>query len=300
MDSASDNIKGALRRVLKTRHAAAYRLRALHASKLQRHRRLVFLGADGTGRKLLIVGKQLGEGGYATVWRVIEREPDGKTREMAVKRVVFDAGDGEAEAAVASEVTTMASLPPHPNILKLIGHCRRQRPGFSACEVYMLLELCGASLASHLQRRAGEPAGGGYGAAVGMDPLQTADVLRIFMDMCHAVAHLHARPEPIAHRDVKPENFLPSQRDGRWKLCDFGSATSETFVYRQDGSISAGQVGVEEARAHTSGKHAEPCRRPCPPCALSSLRPLLPAPSPPCALSSLRPLLPARTRPPMP
>jgi len=207
-----DSVKEALKKGLKARHAAAFRIRAL-----QRQRRLVFLDPNGCarshsqrrwllvpgiahgllllpahphkkygpavgavsicarpappprpphppaphrhGRTLLVVGKQLGEGGYATVWRVIEREPDGKTRDLAVKRVVFDPTDADALAAIKSEIETMAALPPHPNILRLIGHCRRLRPRGGGEEAYMLLELCGDSLAWHLQRRAG-PAGG--------------------------------------------------------------------------------------------------------------------------------------------
>lgn len=47
-----------------------------------------------------MVGKQLGEGGYATVWRVLEREPDGKTRQLAVKRIVYHAADDDARMAV--------------------------------------------------------------------------------------------------------------------------------------------------------------------------------------------------------
>mmetsp|Transcript_24478 Transcript_24478/g.74701 ORF Transcript_24478/g.74701 Transcript_24478/m.74701 type:complete len:829 (+) Transcript_24478:487-2973(+) len=212
----------------------------------------------------------------------------------------------------------MAALPPHPNVLRLIGHCRRMRPKNGGEEAYMLLELCGQSLASHLQRRAGmgtdggtptlRPGssvasglgggsirggysnghgdhyrdshdaeehrrsvyaggatwemgltGGGNGTigvnkTIGMDPLQTADVLSIFLDMVHAVAHLHSQPAPVAHRDVKPENFLPSTRDGRWKLCDFGSASTETFVYtpgpERDGGTPAALLAFEEERIH--------------------------------------------------
>jgi len=249
---------------------------------------------------------------------VIEREPDGKTRELAVKRIVFDPRDEEALLAVKSEIEIMAALPPHPNVLRLIGHCRRMRPKNGGEEAYMLLELCGQSLASHLQRRAGmgtdggtptlRPGssvasglgggsirggysnghgdhyrdshdaeehrrsvyaggatwemgltGGGNGTigvnkTIGMDPLQTADVLSIFLDMVHAVAHLHSQPAPVAHRDVKPENFLPSTRDGRWKLCDFGSASTETFVYtpgpERDGGTPAALLAFEEERIH--------------------------------------------------
>lgn len=61
-----------------------------------------------------MVGKQLGEGGYATVWRVIEREPDGKTRQLAVKRIVYNPADEDAVAAV--RFSCSPQLCPRPKI----------------------------------------------------------------------------------------------------------------------------------------------------------------------------------------
>lgn len=48
------------------------------------------------------------------------------------------------------------------------------------------------------------------------------------MNICAAVARLHTNNPPIAHRDLKVENILLGE-DGRWKLCDFGSATTTTY-----------------------------------------------------------------------
>ena len=193
-------------------------------------------------RKFAIVNK-LGEGGYSTIWSVRERQPDGAEVEYAVKRVLIDGSDSEQLALVEGEIAAMRSLPPHPHIVTLLGFCRKPRAaggsGRSGLdEFYLLLEMCaGGSLAGMLQRRHKEGA-----------PLQPAEVLRIFLDMCHAVTHLHTLQRPLAHRDVKPENFVLSGEDGLWKLCDFGSASSEDFQH-VEGTRSAA-VAAEEERVH--------------------------------------------------
>lgn len=43
-----------------------------------------------------------------------------------------------------------------------------------------------------------------------------------------AINALHTSEPPIAHRDLKPENVLLSAVTRKWKLCDFGSATTVT------------------------------------------------------------------------
>ena len=44
-----------------------------------------------------------------------------------------------------------------------------------------------------------------------------------------AVATLHGSNPPLIHRDLKLENLLINSSHDGIKLCDFGSATSETF-----------------------------------------------------------------------
>eukprot|EP00741_Cyanophora_paradoxa_P019525 tig00021127_g18847.t1 len=42
-------------------------------------------------------------------------------------------------------------------------------------------------------------------------------------DVAAALAHLHSRPRPVIHCDLKPSNVLVSG-DGRAQVCDFGLA----------------------------------------------------------------------------
>ena len=232
--------KKVAKEVGKAGRTAALKVRRMRAANLT----FEASAPDGgvVSRKFAIVSK-LGEGGYSTIWSVRERQPDGAEVEYAVKRVLIDGSDSEQLALVEGEIAAMRSLPPHPHIVTLLGFCRKPRAagggGRSGLdEFYLLLEMCGGgSLAGMLQRRHTEGA-----------PLQPAEVLRIFLDMCHAVAHLHALQQPLAHRDVKPENFVLSGEDGLWKLCDFGSASSEHFQH-VEGTRSAA-VAAEEERVH--------------------------------------------------
>ena len=155
---------------------------------------------SGTERRTFAIGKKLGEGGYSTIWKVHEWQPDGSEKQFAVKRVILDRRDPEQVALVEHEISVMRSLPPHPNVVELVGTCRRERgSGGAQDEVFLLLELCrGGSLAELLMARAevGEVAAPGRW-------LNPGEVAKAFHDMALGIAHLHSLPVPLAHRDVK-------------------------------------------------------------------------------------------------
>ncbi|MBL4848972.1 MAG: protein kinase [Planctomycetes bacterium] len=52
--------------------------------------------------------------------------------------------------------------------------------------------------------------------------LEDAEKLRVFEDICAAMAHAHERN--VIHRDLKPQNVLVDARDNRGKVLDFGLA----------------------------------------------------------------------------
>nr|CAD7197017.1 unnamed protein product [Timema douglasi] len=82
-------------------------------------------------------------------------------------------------------------------------------------------------------------------------------VCTVFWQACRAVQHMHSQQKPVAHRDLKIENFLLSS-DGAIKLCDFGSAT--TMTYHPDPSWSANQRSLleEEIAKYTTPMYRAP------------------------------------------
>lgn len=58
--------------------------------------------------------------------------------------------------------------------------------------------------------------------------LSAKEVVKPFDQIVAAVGHLHSQNPPIQHRDLKVENVLMGN-DGMWKLCDFGSCSTEVI-----------------------------------------------------------------------
>ena len=74
-------------------------------------------------------------------------------------------------------------------------------------------------------------------------------MLRIFCDICKAVARLHHCQTPIIHRDLKVENILKATTpEERFVLCDFGSATAKVLDPTKQGVA----VIEEEIKKYTT------------------------------------------------
>ena len=87
---------------------------------------------------------------------------------------------------------------------------------------------------------------------------------QIFSDTCLAVHALHHSSPPITHRDIKvcadflhatdndslnhrqPENVLLAQNKGTFKLCDFGSATTQAWVPGKETPIALLEEEIEK------------------------------------------------------
>ena len=117
--------------------------------------------------------------------------------EIAVKKMDCDKND------IPREVKVQATLPPHPNILPLLG-VAHGRDGFT---LYICMELADKSLYQYLHSEKNMPS------------LQQS--LSWALQIAQGMHHVHEHG--LAHRDLKSANVLLFERRGLLKVCDFGT-----------------------------------------------------------------------------
>lgn len=142
------------------------------------------------------------------------------------------AADEEAKRNIMQEISILKRLAGHPNVIQYLSasFIDRNQTTHGQAEYLLVTELCtGGSLVEILQSKSTA-----FSAEI---------ICKVFYQVCKAVAHMHSQTPAIIHRDLKIENLLLSS-DGFVKLCDFGSATVETF--RPDVSWSANQRSTLE------------------------------------------------------
>ena len=151
------------------------------------------------GRYMLV--RQLGEGGFGTVWLAEQFEP--MHREVAIKFIKPGMDSRQVIAKFESERQTLAMMQ-HPNIAAVLdaGTTKRGLP-------YFVMELVrGEPITTYCDRH----------------KLDIEARLRLFSRVCGAVQHAHLKA--ILHRDLKPSNILVEEVDGAPlpKVIDFGIA----------------------------------------------------------------------------
>ncbi|XP_054269563.1 cyclin-G-associated kinase-like isoform X1 [Macrosteles quadrilineatus] len=164
------------------------------------------------GSVKLRVKKVIAEGGFGFVF-VAQAVDTGK--EYAIKRLM--AADDESNKAITQEINILKQLAGHPNIIQFLSAAfiDKNQSGHGMAEYLILTELCiGGSLIDVLTART--------------SPLPPDIVCRVFWQVCQSVKHMHSLSPPIIHRDLKIENLLLDS-EGKIKLCDFGSATTQVF-----------------------------------------------------------------------
>jgi serine/threonine protein kinase len=145
--------------------------------------------------------RQLGEGGFGTVYLAEQSQP--VRRRVALKLIKPGMDSREIIARFEAERQALAMMD-HPHIAKVhdAGTTAGGRP-------YFVMELV-----------EGMPITGFCASA----DLDTKGRLGLFTDVCAAVQHAHQKG--IIHRDLKPANILVSVHDGEpvVKVIDFGIA----------------------------------------------------------------------------
>ncbi|XP_060594466.1 cyclin-G-associated kinase-like [Ruditapes philippinarum] len=193
------------------------------------------------GNQKLRVKKKIAEGGFAFVF-VAQDNASGK--EYALKRLL--ANDEEKNKAVVQEIKFLKKLTGHPNIVQFTAAASigKEESGHGQAEYLLLMELCtGGQVVDLLNQRE--------------EPLPCSTVLKIFYQTCKAVQHLHKQSPPIIHRDLKVENLLISSK-GFIKLCDFGSATTETHYPDETWSAMRRSLVEDEITKNTTPMYRTP------------------------------------------
>ncbi|CAN5506047.1 hypothetical protein BH09PLA1_BH09PLA1_20740 [soil metagenome] len=145
--------------------------------------------------------EMIGEGGFATVYRAQQEAP--VRREVALKILKLGMDTHQVLARFDAERQALAILD-HPNIAKVFdaGTTDTGRPFF-------VMELVrGLPITTYCDRKS----------------LSTRERLALFVPICRALQHAHQKG--IIHRDIKPNNVLVAEQDGKPspKVIDFGIA----------------------------------------------------------------------------
>jgi WD40 repeat protein len=154
---------------------------------------------DFIGRYKLL--QQLGEGGFGSVWMAEQTEP---VRRRVALKIIKPGMDSKEVIARFEQERQALALMDHPNIARVFdgGMTPSGRPFF-------VMELVRGVKVTEFCDQA---------------KLSTADRLKLFVAICHAVQHAHQKG--IIHRDLKPSNIMVTLHDGVAvpKVIDFGVA----------------------------------------------------------------------------
>ena len=147
--------------------------------------------------------REIGRGGMGIVYKAKDRR---LKRTVAIKVLPPElAFRAEIRTRFLREAETAAQLS-HPNIVPI--YSVDERDGI----VYFVMALVeGENLAVKLHSQ---------GA------LSPGEARRILLEVAHALAYAHERG--VVHRDIKPDNILIQQGDGRVLVTDFGIARAVT------------------------------------------------------------------------
>ena len=184
------------------------------------------LDAPDAGERYEVLG-EIGRGGMGTVYRAMDHQLG---REVALKAIAFHADPGVTER-LSREARVLAQLE-HPGIVAVhdVGTLADGRP------FYVMRLVRGTNLAQHA-------AGRGRG-----------ELLRLFLQVCDAVAFAHARG--VIHRDLTPRNVMIGEF-GEVLVVDWGVARvlgardPDAGIVHETPPVAAGRASGDALAAGT-------------------------------------------------
>ncbi|GER54389.1 kinase family protein [Striga asiatica] len=150
-----------------------------------------------------MVGKQIGEGSFSTVWHARHRAHG---TEVAIKEIVTSRLNPKLQESLKSEIFILKRIN-HPNIIRL--HDMIEESG----KIYIILEYCkGGDLSIYIQQRQGK--------------ISEETAKHFMQQLAEGLKVL--RENNLIHRDLKPQNLLLSTNGDKsvLKIADFGFARS--------------------------------------------------------------------------
>ncbi|MFF9011295.1 serine/threonine-protein kinase [Streptomyces goshikiensis] len=153
------------------------------------------------GDRFEIEEPPIGQGGFADVYRALDRQTDQPVA-VKIQRDIQDL-DGDAARRFRRELRFLTGLS-HPNVIPVIAHGDMSGQD----EIWYAMPLAQGSLL----KVAGEIAG---------DEIEIAAVMG---QLCAGLSYVH--DAGILHRDLKPANVLRTS-EGLWAISDFGLAREQ-------------------------------------------------------------------------
>ena len=145
----------------------------------------------------------IAESGYALIYKI---QSVSNEKLFALKKISIQSPIHKKQ--IKREIKIWKELSKYGNIVELIDY------EFTENHAYVVMELCEeGTLMDFVNDHEGN--------------ILEEEALSIFNHVLLGVNAMHSQKPPIAHRDIKIENIL--RKKNNYKICDFGSATNETF-----------------------------------------------------------------------
>ena len=164
------------------------------------------------------VQRMLGEGGMGSVYLANDtRLP----RQWALKELTQNGSDpaeqAAAQEAFMAEAQILAGLT-HPNLPRVVDFFQEDGRHFLVMDF-----IAGTTLEQRLQK----------------SPLSVSETLKLGIQISQVLEYLHAQPQPVIFRDLKPANIILDEEQ-RPMLVDFGIAR----VFRQGAGSDTRALGT--------------------------------------------------------
>jgi len=180
--------------------------------------------ADLLGGRYRLIG-QLGAGGFGQTFLAEDLHLPGNPR-CVVKQLKpqFASVQGleTAKRLFDTEAKVLYQLGDHDQIPRLLAHFEHEQEFFLAQEL-----IVGQSLSEEL---------------VSGQPWPEEKVVSLLQDILHVLSFVHQRG--VIHRDIKPQNLIRRDRDGKVVLIDFGAVKQASIQLANPDSGSTKTISI--------------------------------------------------------